>query len=67
MQGNNLNKLPSLAADAAAVTSGAAAGWTWLSHANDILTFVATIIAIVSGGLAIRYHWKKTRELEGKD
>jgi len=56
-----------LAADAAAVLSTSAAGWTWLSHVNDILQFIATIIAIVSGVYALRYHAKKHVDKENKD
>lgn len=55
---------PQLVADGLTATSAVSASWAWLSHANEILTFIATIVAIVSGCLAIRYHWRKTRELD---
>ncbi len=51
-------------ADFAAGTSITAAGWTWLAPVNEILTLVATAIAIVSGIYAIRYHIRKTKELD---
>ena len=46
-------------ADAATVLAHAGAGWAWLVHINEILTAVATIIAITSGVYAIRFYSKK--------
>jgi len=46
-------------ADAATVVSAGSASWAWLVHINEILTLVATLIAIVSGIYAIRYYAKK--------
>ncbi len=51
-------------ADFAAGTSVTAAGWSWLAPVNDILTLVATLVAIISGIYAIRYHIRKTKELD---
>ena len=63
-----INPPPSIIADLAAGTSITAAGWTWIAPVNEILTLVATIIAIVSGIYAIRYHIKKSNEIgKGKD
>ncbi len=56
-----------LTADAATVVSGGSASWAWLVHINEVLTLVATVIAIVSGLFAIRYYTKKKDESEGKD
>lgn len=52
-----------MAADAAAAVSVATAGWTWLAHANDVLQFLATLVAIAAGIAAARFHWVKTRAL----
>ena len=49
------------AADAAAAGSVAAAGASWLSHANEIISLVAGLIAIVAGCFAIAVHFKKLR------
>jgi hypothetical protein len=57
----------SIAADVAAGTSITAAGWSWIAPVNEILTLIATVIAIISGVYAIRYHAKKTKELKRKD
>lgn len=54
-------------ADVAAATSVSTAGWTWISSANEVLQLVATVIAIVTGLYAIRYHRRKIKELERKD
>jgi hypothetical protein len=52
----------------AAATSTAGAGWAWLAHVNEILTLIATLVAIVSGLYAIRYHSKGNKnESEGED
>jgi hypothetical protein len=53
-----------LIAGAAVGISASSAGWAWLSHANELLTTVATIIAIISGLAAIRYHTRKDRNKE---
>ena len=51
-------------ADFAVGTSITAAGWSWLAPVNEILTPVATLVAIVSGIYAIRYYIRKTKELD---
>jgi len=43
-------------ADSAAGASIVAASSAWIAQANEILTLVATAIAIVSGIFAIAYH-----------
>lgn len=43
-------------ADAAAGASVVAASSAWIAQANDILTLVATAVAIVSGIYALVYH-----------
>lgn len=49
-------------ADGAAGLSVASASWAWLAQLNEILTTVATIIAIVSGIYAIRFHMKNKKD-----
>ena len=49
------------AADVAAVGSVTAAGTSWLSHANEIISLVAGCIAIVAGVFAIAVHYKNLR------
>lgn len=49
------------AADAAAVGSVTAAGASWLSSANEIISLVAGCIAIVAGVFAIAVHYKNLR------
>ena len=59
-----------MAAGAAVGVSTASAGWAWLANVNEILTTVATIIAIISGLAAIRYHTKNKKdsdESQGED
>jgi hypothetical protein len=51
-----------ISADIAAATSTAGAGWAWLAHVNEILTLIATLVAIVSGLYAIRYHARKRKD-----
>lgn len=53
-----------LIADAAAASSVAAAGWTWVANVNGVLQIVATLIAIVAGVYAIQWH--RFRLMEGK-
>jgi len=49
------------AADIAAVSSVTAAGTSWLSGANEIMTFIGSIIAIVAGCFAIAVHLRALR------
>lgn len=49
--------------DAAAAVSVTAAGWTWLSHANEILTFIATLVAIAAGVCSAWFHIERSRAL----
>lgn len=53
-----------VAADAAAALSGSAAAYSWLNVANDILQLVATVVAIIAGLYALRWH--RFRLVEGK-
>lgn len=52
------------AADTATGVAIVGAGFSWLSNANEVLTALATITAIIAGGFAARYHYKKTKLLE---
>ena len=54
-------------ADGATVVAHGAAGWAWLVQVNEILTAIATLIAITSGVYAIRYYSKKKDEPEEPD
>lgn len=47
------------AADTAAGISAAAAASTWLSNANEIATFIASLVAILAGLFAIAAHIRK--------
>lgn len=49
------------AADAAAAGSVAAAGASWLSHANEIISMIAGMVAIIAGCFAIAVHFKNLR------
>lgn len=49
------------AAHAAAAVSTAAAASTWLSNANELAQFVASVVAIVAGLFAIAMHVRKLR------
>jgi hypothetical protein len=49
------------AADTAAAGSVAAAGASWMSHANEIVSFLAGCIAIVAGLFAIAVHLRTLR------
>jgi hypothetical protein len=51
----------SRAAEAAAPVSIAAAGTSWFASANEIVSFVASGIAIVAGVFAIAVHLKNLR------
>lgn len=53
------------AADVAAVGSVTAAGTSWLSHANEIISLVAGCIAIVAGIFAICVHYRNLQRLKG--
>lgn len=49
-------------ADIAAGTSVAAASVSWISHANEVIAFIAGLIAIVAGCFAIAVHYKNLRK-----
>ena len=46
-------------ADTAAVTTWAAWFMSHILEINEVLQFVVLCVGIVSGMVAIRYHWKK--------
>ena len=48
-------------ADVAAAASGALVAGTWISQANEVLTLVATVVAILSGLFALGYHYRRWR------
>ena len=50
-------------ADALAVSANALAGYTWIAQLNAVLQLLLTALGIISGIVAIRYHLKKTKEL----
>ena len=54
-------------ADTLAGVSIGAAGWTWVAQANEILTLVATVVAIIAGLVAIRFHWIKAEAIRKED
>ena len=45
-----------IVADAAAAASVTSATWTWVAQANEALQLIATLIAIVSGIYALKFH-----------
>lgn len=49
-------------ADVAAAGSVTAAGVSWLSQANEIISLVAGLIAIAAGMFAIAVHLKNLRK-----
>jgi hypothetical protein len=49
-------------ADIAAGTSVAAASVSWISHANEVIAFVAGLIAIVAGCFAIAVHYRNLKK-----
>lgn len=53
---------PERVADIAAGTSVAAASVSWLSTANEVIAFIAGLIAIVAGCFAIAVHYKNLRK-----
>jgi len=58
----SVKSVQEVAAVGATFVSGGSASWAWLSNVNEILTLIATLIAIVSGLYAIRYYSKKKDE-----
>jgi len=50
------------AADVAAAGSVTAASVSWFSQANEIITFIAGLIAIAAGCFAIAVHLKNLRK-----
>jgi hypothetical protein len=49
-------------ADVAAAGSVAAAGASWVSQINEVMTFIATIIAIIAGLFSIAGHLRGLRK-----
>jgi hypothetical protein len=45
-----------IAADAGAAVSGTGAAFTWIAQVNDVLQLIATLVAIVAGVYALRWH-----------
>ena len=54
-------------ARAATTLSITSASFAWLGVVNDILTAIATIIAIISGLYAIRFYYKKSQDPDKKE
>ena len=50
--------------DTLAGSANALAGYTWIAQLNDILQLALTALGIVSASIAIKYHIKKTKELD---
>lgn len=48
-------------ADGAAAVAAGAAGYSWLSAANELAQLIAAIVAIISGCFAIYFYWKKLK------
>lgn len=51
-------------ADVAAATTITGAGWSWISTANEILTLVATIVAIAVGIATLVFHVKRIKQMK---
>lgn len=51
------------APDFAAVGSAASAGITYVAQLNDVLQLVATVVAIVAGLYAIKWHRVRIEEI----
>jgi hypothetical protein len=53
---------PERVADIAAGASVTAASVSWISHANEIISLVAGLIAIAAGMFAIAVHYRNLRK-----
>lgn len=53
-------------ADTGAVASITTAGWATFAHVNEILQFVALVVAIVSGIAAGLYHYTEYKKRKGQ-
>jgi len=54
-------------ADAQAVAANGIAYMTWVANINEVLQLSLTVFGIVSAIFAIRYHLRKTREIEDRE
>lgn len=50
-------------ADTAAAASAALAGVSWLGALNDVLTAVATMVAIIAGLYSIKWHQTRIKKM----
>ena len=62
----SLRSAQGIAADVAAAVSGSAAAASWIATANDILQLGATIIAIIAGLYAIKWHRVRIKNAQEK-
>lgn len=64
------NMIQNHADDIGAVASASAAGSAWVSHLtgfNEVLTTIATLIAIATGGWVLYDKWKTRRKGKQND
>jgi membrane protein implicated in regulation of membrane protease activity len=54
-------------ANAATVTSVASVALTWMSQIQGVLQIIATLVAIVAGLAAARFHLKKTHQIKAHE
>jgi len=59
----NKMQIQQKAADTLAVSANALAGYTWVAQINEVFQLVLTALGIISASVAIRYHLKKTKEI----
>lgn len=57
-----MTNAPDRIADSAAGASVVSASVSWLSQANELIAFIAGLIAIVAGCFAIAVHYKNLRK-----
>lgn len=58
------NSVHTRLADMASIGSAAGWGWATFAHVNEVLQFIALLVAIVSGTAAAIYHyseWKRRK------
>lgn len=54
-------------ADAAAAATVGAASMSWVSEANDIMTLIATTVAVLVGMATLAYHFERWKALRKRN
>lgn len=53
-------------ADAGAAVSASLATLSWMAQLNEVMTFFASLAAIIAGGMAAMYHYEAWKQKRGK-